>query len=65
MKYTIDELAVCENYELEKMENSLRDRVNQMKRIRKDSTTVETDLCYVQRELGIRYARAKWIAEHR
>lgn len=58
---TIDELAIKENNEIEYMLNTLQDRIRTGKRNKLDTTKLEEDLCYVQREYDIRIGRMKWL----
>lgn len=59
---TSDDLAVRDTSDLERLAAILRDRINQARRNKRDSADVETDLCYVGRELEIRANRAKFNA---
>jgi len=58
---TMDELAVKENYEIEQILGNLQDRIRTGKRNRVDTTKLEEDFCYVQREYDIRVNRARWL----
>lgn len=61
---TFEELSVKENHEIEHICNVLNDRIRNARRSKSDTFNIEEDLCYAQRELEIRYARANW-AENR
>ena len=57
---TMEDLAVKENHEVEHICNVLNDRIRNARRNKADTFRLEEDLCYAQRELEIRYARARW-----
>lgn len=59
-----DELAVMETVDLERMQSILRDRINQGRRNKSDTMSLEVDLTYVQRELEIRENRARFVAKN-
>ena len=58
---TMDELAVKENHEIENLLNSIQDRIRSGRRNKQDTTRLEEDLCYVQREYDIRVQRVRWL----
>ncbi len=58
---TIDELAIKENHEIEQILNVLTDKIRSAKRNKADTSRLEEDFCYVQREYDIRVARARWL----
>jgi hypothetical protein len=58
---TIDELAIKENHEIEQILNVITDKIRSAKRNKADTSRLEEDFCYVQREYDIRVARARWI----
>lgn len=58
---TMDELAVKENHEIEHMLNNIEDRIRSARRNKQDTTRLEEDLCYVQREYEIRVQRVRWL----
>jgi hypothetical protein len=58
---TIDELAIKENHEIEQILNVLTDKIRSAKRNKTDTSRLEEDFCYVQREYDIRVARARWL----
>jgi len=57
----MDELAVKENHEIEHMLNNIEDRIRSARRNKQDTTRLEEDLCYVQREYEIRVQRVRWL----
>lgn len=61
---TSDDLARMETVDLERLQNVLKDRINQTRRNRGDSIPLEIDLTYVQRELSERAQRAEWFAKN-
>lgn len=61
---TSDDLARMETVDLERLQNVLKDRINQTRRNRGDSIPLEIDLTYVQRELTERARRAEWFAKN-
>lgn len=61
---TSDDLARMETIDLERLQNILKDRINQTRRNRGDSIPLEIDLTYVQRELTDRARRAEWVAKN-
>lgn len=61
---TSDDLARMETVDLERLQATLKDRINQTRRNRGDSIPLEIDLTYVQRELSERVRRAEWIAKN-
>ena len=56
---TMDELAVKENHEIEQILNNLQDRIRSGRRNKADTSRVEEDFCYVQREYDIRVNRSR------
>lgn len=58
---TIDELAIKENHEIEQILNVITDKIRNGKRNKADTSRLEEDFCYVQREYDIRVARARWL----
>ena len=60
---TSDDLARMETIDLERLQNIIKDRINQTRRNRGDSIPLEIDLTYVQRELNERARRAEWFAQ--
>jgi hypothetical protein len=58
---TIDELAIKENHEIEQILNVITDKIRNGKRNKVDTSRLEEDFCYIQREYDIRVARARWI----
>lgn len=58
---TMDELAVKENHEIEHILNNIEDRIRSARRNKQDTTRLEEDLCYVQREYEIRVQRVRWL----
>ncbi len=58
---TMDDLAVKENHEIEQILNHLQDRIRTGKRNRVDTSRLEEDFCYVQREYDIRVARSRFL----
>jgi hypothetical protein len=58
---TMDELAVKENHEIENLLNNIQDRIRSGRRNKQDTTRLEEDLCYVQREYDIRVQRVRWL----
>ncbi len=61
---TSDDLARMETIDLERLQNIIKDRINQTRRNRGDSIPLEIDLTYVQRELTERARRAEWFAQN-
>ena len=61
---TSDDLARMETVDLERLQATLKDRINQTRRNRGDSIPLEIDLTYVQRELSERVRRAEWISKN-
>jgi hypothetical protein len=61
---TSDDLARMETSDLERLQNILKDRINQARRRRDDSIPLEIDLTYVQRELTDRHRRSEWVARN-
>ena len=61
---TSDDLARMETSDLERLQNILKDRINQARRRRDDSIPLEIDLTYVQRELTDRQRRSEWVARN-
>jgi hypothetical protein len=61
---TSDDLARMETSDLERLQATLKDRINQARRRRDDSIPFEIDLTYVQRELTDRAKRAEWFAQN-
>lgn len=61
---TSDDLARMETIDLERLQNILKDRINQTRRNRGDSIPLEIDLTYVQRELTDRARRAEWVEKN-
>ena len=59
---TFEDLAVRDTSDLERLSAILRDRINQARRNKRESVDLETDLCYVGRELEVRANRAKFNA---
>lgn len=57
----MDELAVKENHEIEHLLNNIQDRIRNGRRNKQDTTRLEEDLCYVQREYDIRVQRIRWL----
>jgi hypothetical protein len=57
----MDELAVKENHEIENLLNNIQDRIRSGRRNKQDTTRLEEDLCYVQREYDIRVQRVRWL----
>lgn len=58
---TMDDLAIKENHEIEQLLNVLQDKIRTGKRNKADTSKLEEDFCYVQREYDIRVNRARWI----
>lgn len=58
---TMDELAVKENHEIEHLLNNVQDRIRSARRNKQDTTRLEEDLCYIQREYEIRVQRVRWL----
>jgi len=58
---TMDDLAVKENHEIEQLLGSLQEKIRVGKRNKADTSRLEEDFCYVQREYDIRVNRARWI----
>lgn len=56
---TFDELGVKENHEIEYLLNTLQEKIRTGKRNKTDTSRLEEDFCYVQREYDIRVARAR------
>lgn len=61
---TIDELAVRENHEIEQILNTLTEKIRQGKRNKADTSRLEEDFCYVQREYDIRVNRMRWLEKN-
>lgn len=57
---TMDDLAVRENHEIEQLLGTLQEKIRVGKRNKTDTSRLEEDFCYVQREYDIRVARARW-----
>lgn len=57
---TMDDLAVRENHEIEQLLGTLQEKIRVGKRNKADTSRLEEDFCYVQREYDIRVARARW-----
>ena len=58
---TMDDLAIKENHEIEQLLGSLQEKIRVGKRNKADTSRLEEDFCYVQREYDIRVNRARWI----
>jgi hypothetical protein len=61
---TSDDLARMETSDLERLQATLKDRINQARRRRDDSIPFEIDLTYVQRELTDRAKRSELFAQN-
>lgn len=58
---TMDDLAIKENHEIEQLLGNLQEKIRVGKRNKTDTSRLEEDFCYVQREYDIRVNRARWI----
>ena len=61
---TMDDIAIKENHEIEQMLNFLQDKIRSGKRNKADTSKLEEDFCYVQREYDIRVSRARWLEKN-
>lgn len=61
---TMDDIAIKENHEIEQMLNFLQDKIRAGKRNKADTSKLEEDFCYVQREYDIRVSRARWLEKN-
>ena len=61
---TFDDLAIRENHEIEQLLSSLSDKIRVGKRNKSDTSKLEEDFCYVQREYDIRVARMRWLEKN-
>lgn len=61
---TMDDLAIKENHEIEQILNMLQERIRSGKRNKTDTSRLEEDFCYVQREYDIRLSRARWLEKN-
>lgn len=61
---TMDDIAIKENHEIEQMLNFLQDKIRTGKRNKADTSKLEEDFCYVQREYDIRLSRARWLEKN-
>lgn len=60
----MDDLAIKENHEIEQILNMLQERIRSGKRNKTDTSRLEEDFCYVQREYDIRLSRARWLEKN-
>jgi hypothetical protein len=60
----MDDIAIKENHEIEQMLNFLQDKIRAGKRNKADTSKLEEDFCYVQREYDIRVSRARWLEKN-
>lgn len=61
---TMDDIAIKENHEIEQMLNFLQEKIRTGKRNKADTSKLEEDFCYVQREYDIRLSRARWLEKN-
>jgi len=61
---TMDDIAIKENHEIEQMLNFIQDKIRSGKRNKADTSKLEEDFCYVQREYDIRVSRSRWLEKN-
>ena len=61
---TIEDIAIKENHEIEQMLNFLQDKIRSAKRNKADTSKLEEDFCYIQREYDIRVSRSRWLEKN-